>query len=46
MYLLYFHLHRGVGSLGAAYRFHSLKNKYPQEYAELKAEMMGQKEMW
>ena len=33
---------RGVHSQGDAYRFHGLKARYREEYAELKAEAGGQ----
>jgi len=36
---------RCVHSQGDAYRFHGLKSKYREEYAELKAEARGQGEL-
>ena len=38
-------LSRGICSQGGAYRLHNLKKKYPKEYAELKTEAQGQREL-
>jgi hypothetical protein len=46
LYELYKYVRRGPRSLGGAYRFNSLRRRYPQEYAEMKAERMGQGELW
>ena len=40
--MLYCYLHEGAGSLGEAYRSHALKEEVSREYAEFRAERMGQ----
>lgn len=40
--MLYRYLHEGAGSLGEAYRSHALKGEVSREYAEFRAERMGQ----
>jgi hypothetical protein len=43
---LHRYVNKGVHSPGAAMQFTSLKKKYHKEYAELKAEAQGQRELW
>jgi hypothetical protein len=45
LYLLHRYTNEGVRSQGAAMRFASLRRKYPEEFAELKAEARGQGEL-
>jgi len=44
-YALYQHSRKGVRSQGDAYRFHSLRSRYPKGYAEFAAEARGQGEI-
>ena len=46
LYRLYRFVHGGVHSPGAGMWFKSLQRKYAREYAEIKAERMGQGELW
>ena len=43
--LLYRYANEGVRGQGDAYRFHALKARYREEYAELAAEARGQGEL-
>ncbi|PLS83909.1 MAG: hypothetical protein CYG60_20730 [Actinobacteria bacterium] len=45
VYELHRFVEKGVHSPGSAMRFHSLKKRYAEEHAELKAEGMGQGEL-
>ena len=45
LYALYQYARKGVHSQGGAYRFHSLRSRYPKEHAEFKAEAQGQGEL-
>lgn len=46
VYKLYGFVNKGVRSRGSAMRFASLKRKYPEEYGEMRAERMGQGEIF
>lgn len=46
VYKLYGFINKGVHSRGSAMRFVSLKRKYPEEYGEIRAEHMGQGEIF
>ncbi len=46
VYELYRYIEEGVHSPGSAMRFNSLKRRHAKEYAELRAEGMGQGEMF
>lgn len=46
LYKLYGFLKNGVHSRGSAMRFASLKRKYPEEYGQMRAEHMGQGEIF
>jgi hypothetical protein len=45
LHLLHRYADEGVRGQGDAYRFHGLKARYREEYAELKAEARGQGEL-
>jgi hypothetical protein len=45
LYVLYQNARKGVRSQGGAYRFHSLRRRYPKDYAEFAAEARGQGEL-
>lgn len=46
VYKLYGLINSGVNSRGSAMRFARLKSKYPMEYGEMRAERMGQEEVF
>ncbi len=45
VYRLYEYIEKGVHSPGSGMHFNSLKRKYAKEYAQLRAESMGQSEV-
>ncbi len=46
MYKLYRFINNGIHSRGSAMQFASLKRKYSKEYGEIRAERMGQGEIF